>query len=100
MIGEVEPDRGAHLLGFTGGLQMHVEDEFVARVESPGESLRFEMGNSARFPEQKIAIGIGRVSANDKIHAWESLAGQGLVQMRGSGTVDEKVGVMDARLAG
>src|ERR1700733_400769 len=41
-VGKIETDGGLHSLGFAGRFQVHVEDEIVAGVESPGHAAWFD----------------------------------------------------------
>ena len=82
------------MLRLAGGLQVQVEHQIAARVESPRKAVRFDVRRAARLPEQKIAVRIEGTAADLQIHAGKTFPPCGLLQPRRSGAVHQKIGMM------
>ncbi len=94
LVGEVQADRGLRPLGLSGGLEMRVEHQFIARIETPRQAVRLLPGRAAGLPEQEVAVEIEGGALDRQIHSGEAGAWFLLQAARRAGTVDDQVGVM------
>ena len=71
---EVKPDLCLHGFFLAGRLQMQVQHEIGAWIETPAHALRLQLQNAGRLPEKKVGIGIEGVGGGfgDDIHAREA----------------------------
>src|SRR5215813_11592215 len=56
LIGEVEADGRLDPLGLAGGLEMDIEREVVAGIETPCQPIGLDPGYAARLPEQEVSV--------------------------------------------
>jgi hypothetical protein len=75
LIGEIETQCGRNLTRLAGGLEMSVEDQQIAGIETPGESLRLGVGQRSRFPKQEVAFGVERIAVDGDIHSRKAAPG-------------------------
>ena len=94
---EVEADAGAYGFGFARGFQVHVEDEVVTGVETPGLGGGLNESGGVRLPVEEVAVGVEGVAGVDEdVHAGDALLPVGGVgAAEGRGAVDGEVGVVD-----
>ena len=99
-VGEIQADGRPHFFRFAGRLQVDIEHQFVAWVETPCESIGLDVRRAPRFPKQEIAVGIERAAADDEVHAGKALPRRRFLQVRRSRAIDQQIGMMHhARLA-
>ena len=76
---------------------MHIEDQVIAGIESPGHALRLNQHRRVRLPKQKIAIGIKLVARiHFQLHPGNTVFPFRRVRTaKRCGAIDEDVGVMN-----
>ena len=96
-VAEVEADGGLDGLGLAGGLEVHVEDEVVAGVETLGHGGGFDEGGGVGLPEEEVGVGVeGGAGVDGDVHAFDAqLPVGGEETAEGGGSVDDDVGVVD-----
>jgi len=92
--GEINADGGLDGFGFAGRLEMRVEDEIVAGVETEGEPGRFNDRGAAWLPKKKMAIGVEGFGFDLQLHTGEAAAGRFFLAAGGLGAVHKEIGVM------
>src|SRR5579872_4267519 len=95
---EINSNAWLDYLGFPGRLKVSVENQVGAFVETQRHSFGFNIRNRPRLPEEQVAVGIEDVRLDANLHAAKTCAGLGFAGTRGSGTIDENVGVVDIPL--
>src|SRR5439155_4446642 len=95
LLSEVQADRWLRQLRLACGVQVDIEHEIIARVETPGHG-RLDHRTAAGFPEQEVTVGIESVARDHKIHARESFARNFLLPADRSRAVDEQIRMVDA----
>ena len=95
--GEVEADAGANGLGLAGGLEVHIQDEVVAGVETPGLGGGLDEGGGVGLPVEEVTVGVEGVAGVDEdVHAGDAelpVGGVGVAE--GGGAVDGEVSVVN-----
>src|SRR5580704_6907576 len=80
---------------------MCVENEVRARIEAKRHPLRLDVRDGARLPEEQVAVRIEYLRLDANLHAAKTGAGLGFALARGTGAIDENVGMMhEALVAG
>ncbi len=71
-------------------MHVRVQHQLIARIQPPGEPVRFHVRRAARFPEKKIAVGRERAAEQSQIHSRKAAA----LTLQRPQAVNQKVGVM------
>ena len=97
LVSEIQANLRVDDFRLAAGLQVHIEDEVVARIEAPRHSGWLHEHGRVRFPEQKMAVGIESVAAIQiQLHARHSvLPVIGVGTAERCGAIDEHVGMVD-----
>jgi len=71
---EIEADRGLDAFRFSLGLQMQVENQIRAGVETPAHPLRFGLEHRTGFPKQEMGIRVEHIRAalSGDVHTWKT----------------------------
>ncbi len=82
------------MLRLAGGLKVSIQYEEIARVEFPGETIGLGVWDGSRFPEQKVAVGIGRIAGDGEIHTGKARTRRSLETPGRSSAINEQIGMM------
>ena len=95
---EVKPDAGLNHFRLPRWLQMCIQDQVRSFIQAQGHSVRLDVRNRARLPEQQVAVGIEDLRLDANLHAAETGARLALPLARRTGTIHQNVGVVHVAL--
>jgi hypothetical protein len=100
-VGEVQPDRRTHRFRLAGGLEVHVQHEIGAGVETPGHVVGLLRGRRSRFPEQEMTFGLETSGHDLQVHSGKPDPGiLSITRARPPAGIEKDVGVVhEPRLA-
>jgi hypothetical protein len=92
---ELEADHGPDSFRLPARLQMSVQDKPVSRIKSPGKSIGFLVGRTARLPKQELTFRIQRIAIESGFHTRKAAALCGFQTSSKVGPIHKQVCVMD-----
>src|SRR5581483_6580678 len=78
LVGEIQADTRLNDLRLSRGLQVCVEDQIGALVESQRHAVRLRRRHSPRLPEQQMTVGIEYLGFDADLHSSETRSGLAL----------------------
>ena len=100
LAGEVQSNRGLYQFRLAGRLQVNVQNQIVAWIETPCHAVGLNPRGASRLPEKEVAVGIERVAGDHQIHAGESFTRNFFRTPGGARAIHQQIGVMrGARMA-
>jgi len=94
-VREIDADGWLNFFGFAGRLQVSVENQVVARIETEGHVVRFGLDNGSGLPKKEMAVGIERFGFDLQFHAGETAAGGFFLAASGLRAIDDEICMMN-----